>query len=78
MWFLYLVGIIIVLVIDYIIAKQFEDIAEMKGHVGSTYFWFTFIFGIVGMLMVIALPIQTKSEACKTTTLPPQEDIFAL
>ena len=56
MWFLYLLVIIIVIAIDYVIAKKFEQIAEMKGHEGRTYFWFTFIFGIVGMLMVIALP----------------------
>ena len=56
MWFLCFVCLIIALVIDYIIAKKFADIAEMKGHEGSTYFWFTFIFGLVGMLMVIALP----------------------
>ena len=56
MWFLFLVCLIIVLIIDYIIAKKFSDIAEMKGHKGSTYFWFTFLFGSVGMLMVIALP----------------------
>ena len=56
MWFLYLLGIVIALIIDYVIAKKFEEIAEMKGHKGSTYFWFTFIFGVVGMLMVVALP----------------------
>ena len=56
MWFLYLLGIVIALIIDYVIAKKFEEIAEMKGHEGSTYFWFTFMFGVVGMLMVIALP----------------------
>ena len=79
MWFLYLLGIIIALVIDYVIAKKFEEIAEMKGHEGSTYFWFTFLFGLVGMLMVIALPnknsasiknFPTTYEAPKRTTPP--------
>ena len=56
MWFLYLVGIVVAIVIDYIIAKTFEEIAEMKGHEGRAYFWFTFVFGLVGMLMVVALP----------------------
>ena len=60
MWFLYLVCLIIALIIDYIIAKKFSDIAEMKGHEGGTYFWFTFLFGMVGMLMVIALPNRTS------------------
>ena len=56
MWFFYLLGVVIALIIDYIIAKKFADIAEMKGHEGDTYFWFTFIFGVIGMLMVVALP----------------------
>ena len=77
MWILYLLGIIIALVIDYVIAKKIEEIAEMKGHEGSTYFWFTFLLGIVGMLMVIALPVQPKGEVHRTTTLPPKKDIFA-
>ena len=62
MWFLYLLCIIIALIIDYVIAKKFADIAEMKGHEGNTYFWFTFLLGVVGMLMVIALPVETKNE----------------
>ena len=79
MWFLYLVGIVIALIIDYVIAKKFEEIAEMKGHIGSTYFWFTFLFGPIGMLMVIALPIKDKESSCRgtNTTLPPSKDIFA-
>lgn len=64
MWFLCLLVIVIALVIDYIIAEKFSDIAQMKGHEGSTYFWFTFIFGLVGMLMVIALP-NTKAITIK-------------
>lgn len=53
---LIVLGIVIALVIGYIVASKFSEIAEMKGHDGSTYFWFTFLFGICGMLMVVALP----------------------
>lgn len=67
MWFLYLLGIVIALVIDYFIAKKFSDIAEMKGHEGNTYFWFTFWLGLVGMLMVIALP---EKEVYDKKSLP--------
>lgn len=79
MWLFYLIGIIIGLIIHYFIAKKFEEIAEMKGHIGSTYFWYTFILGLVGMLMVIALPIKDKESSHKdaNTTLPPPKDIFA-
>ena len=76
MWFFYLLGIVVALIIDYFIAKKFEEIAEMKGHIGSTYFWYTFIFGVVGMLMVIALPVQTAGDNHKTV-LPPAKDIWA-
>jgi len=85
MWFLYLVCLIIVLIIDYIIAKEFSDIAEMKGHKGSTYFWFTFVFSLVGMLMVIALPnikeVTIKNMptvlSSQTSTIISQEEITA-
>ena len=78
MWFLYLLVIVIALIIDYVIAKQFQEIAEMKGYIGRTYFWFTLLFGLVGMLMVIALPSSDKGSNHKSTstTLPPAEDFF--
>ena len=75
MWFLYLVCLIIALVINYIIAKNFSDIAEMKGHQGSTYFWFTFLFGLAGMLMVIALPNE-KPINLKNTPVEPSMSWF--
>ena len=72
MWFLYLVGIIIVIMIAYGIAQEFARIAEMKGHDGKPYFWFTFLFGIAGMLMVIALPTKSENNSSKAVvTLPP-------
>ena len=62
MLFIYIFVIVIAIAIDYIVAKQFSCIAEMKGHRGSKYFWFTFILGVVGMLMVVALPNVSKKE----------------
>ena len=44
------------------VAKEFEHIADMKGHDGRRYFWWTFFLGPVGMLMVIALPVVNKKE----------------
>ena len=67
MWGLYILGVAIVLIIDYVIAKKFADIAEMKGHEGKTYFWFTFLFSVVGMLMVFSLPNITESKASNTS-----------
>ena len=60
----------IILIIDYIVAKKFAEIAEMKGHEGSTYFWFTFLLGLVGMLMVFALP-DKKSVIAENKPIEP-------
>ena len=71
---LYILLVIIALVIDYFIAEEFSKIAEMKGHDDAKYFWYTFIFGIIGMLMVVALPQITTPKA---SSLPPAENLFA-
>ncbi|MBQ7767923.1 MAG: hypothetical protein IJ403_03460 [Oscillospiraceae bacterium] len=64
MWFFYIMGLVIGLIIDYMIAKKFSEIAEEKGHEGTEYFWYTFVFGVVGMLMVVALPdVYTRKKA---------------
>ena len=70
MWFLYVLGIIIALVINVVIANKFVEIAEMKGHYGGDYFWYVFLFGIIGMLMVIALP---NVKAITIKTLPDKQ-----
>ena len=54
--FLIFLGIAAVLAVWYFIAKEFRRIAAMKGHDEERYFWWTFLFGPVGMMMVIALP----------------------
>lgn len=62
MWIFCLLGIVIGLVINYFVAKEIAEIAEMKGFFGITYFWFTFFLGIVGILMVIALPDASQNK----------------
>lgn len=62
-WLLgWLIGIIVVLIIQYFIAREFQRIAEMKGHYEKRYFWITFFLWIVGMLLVIALPDLKNRE----------------
>ena len=46
----------IVFVAAYIFATEMHEIATMKGFPQKKYFWFVFLFGIFGMLLVIALP----------------------
>ena len=55
------IGAIIILVIWYFISKEFLNIAKMKGHQSSRYFWWTFFFSFVGMAMVIALPDRART-----------------
>ena len=57
-----ILGLVVALVVAYIVASKFSEIAEMKGHNGSTYFWYTFWLGIYGILMVIALPNIKSAE----------------
>lgn len=71
-----ILGLVVALVVAYvayIVACKFSEIAEMKGHNGSTYFWYTFWLGIYGMLMVIALPnikaAEIKAVTSKNETL---------
>ena len=60
---LYLFGGIIILLIAYFAALEFQTIAEMKGHSEKKYFWWSFLVGFVGMLMVVALPDRSKGAA---------------
>ena len=63
MGLLYILAVGIGLLISYFIANEFKKIAELKGYGGGKYFWFTFLFGIVGMLMVVALPNKREKVA---------------
>ena len=54
------------LIIQYVVASKFAEIAQMKGHTSNSYFWFTFLLGICGMLMVVALP--NKNDITCTTS----------
>ncbi len=71
---LVIIGILIYLVIAAVIAAEFADIAQMKGHAGKKYFWYTFLFGPAGMLMVIALPyikVEVKAPAAAANAAQP-------
>ena len=56
MLFIYLLIIVVALLINYFITCKFCDIASDKGHDGSKYFWWCFLLGTVGYIMVAALP----------------------
>ncbi len=61
--------IILSLAISYLIAEEFMEISRKKGYSDKKYFWYCFLFGIVGYLMVIALPMSENSTAnCAETS----------
>ena len=63
---------IIILIINYMIAKEFYNIAIFKGYTDKKYLWFSFFFSIAGYLLVIALPDCGTDKKNKPTT---KEDI---
>jgi hypothetical protein len=75
--FIVIVSIVIVLVIDYFVSKTFQEIAIMKGHSADKYFWFCFFLGIVGYLMVVALPAKVTApvEAPKKVEAPVSDEL---
>lgn len=62
---LVLIAALIILAIQGVIAYEFGKIAEAKGYVWKKYFWYTFGFSYVGILMVIALPKKEASDSPK-------------
>jgi hypothetical protein len=56
-------GFAIVLIVQYLVAKTFQEIATMKGYSSTKYFWFCFFLGIAGYLMVVALPANADAPA---------------
>ena len=68
---LIVLGAILVIVLWYFVGKEFQRIAAMKGHEETRYFWWTFLLGPVGMMMVIALPQKAAApEEVKPDELP--------
>lgn len=62
---------ILLLWLDYFIAKQFEEAAHEKGYNGTCYFHLCFWCGIVGYLLVVALPDRGREKKKFPEQLPP-------
>lgn len=72
------IGLIVVLVVNYVIADNFMTIAQDKGHNERKYFHFCFWLGIVGYLMVVALPDRRSHIPAPMAPAPaPQEPTYA-
>lgn len=61
-YFLILAALALFVLLEWYIAKEFHNIAKMKGHWEKKYFWWCFWLGAVGWLMVIALPERKSAE----------------
>lgn len=48
--------IIVVLLVNSFLATEFSVVAAMKGYQEQKYFWIPFFFGILGYILVAALP----------------------
>ena len=66
-----IVACAIALWIDYLIAREFYFAAQEKGHPGKKYLWICFFLGMVGYLLVIALPNRASAKGEATDELPP-------
>ena len=60
-----IVSVIVCLSINFIIADAFYDSAQEKGYDSKKYFWYSFLFGLVGYLLVISLPDKTATTITK-------------
>jgi len=52
----FILCLVLVLLLTLAVSFKFAEIAEMKGYDRSTYFWWCFLCGLPGLLVVIALP----------------------
>lgn len=75
-----IVSVLVYLVLWFFVAQVFFNIVQMKGHYvneqfyNCQYFWWTFLTGFIGILMIIALPDRkdvNKTSAAKDDELPP-------
>ncbi len=78
MGLLIFIGALLLLVLLYAVGNEFQRIAEMKGHTDKKYLWWTFLFPLAGMAMVIALPDRgsaPKKEAAAVEEKPAEEEL---
>ena len=62
-----IIAIIIALIIDYLLATEFYFAANAKGYYERKYLWICFVFGVIGYLLVIALPDRGNSKPAAAT-----------
>ena len=58
------------LYLKYIIEKEFYSAAVTKGYSNKKYLWYCFFLGMIGYLMVIALPNKIVTTNQSADELP--------
>lgn len=66
----YLIVLGLLIWLDWYIAKQFEEVAQKKGHTQKKYFGLCFLLGAVGYLLVVALPDRGNTQQAANDELP--------
>ena len=77
MWIWIFAIVVLFFVLDWFVAKRFDEIAQMKGQPPEAYFWWCFWLGVIGWAMVIALPDRagtSPKSADSSDELP--EDVY--
>ena len=67
------IGIVVLVIaiwIDWLIAQEFYNAAILKGYPDTKYMWICFFLGVVGYLLVIALPDRENTGNVLTNELP--------
>ena len=62
--------IVALLYLQYVIAKEFYSAAVTKGYSNRKYLWYCFFLGMIGYLMVIALPNKIVTTNQSADELP--------
>ena len=56
--------------VNYLIASEFLNVAKQKGYSDGKYYWFCFLFGVAGYLLVIALQNKNIIQSNTIDELP--------
>lgn len=62
--------LIISIIIDYLLAKEFYSVAKSKGYKDKKYFWYSYMFLFAGYLLIIALPDKNSETDKNIDELP--------
>ena len=61
--FVKIILILLALVLDYFVAREFYKVAVMKGWAEQKYFFFAFFLTLIGYLLITALPDRGGAAA---------------